>query len=139
MEICATSLSGRIRSQCVFLTSRQRGGSEKAANQADPGGRSARGESNLLRWEAASETDPIESGPHVRGGHSELDGTALLYMVEEYAEENLSQVLPESAGLTAEEARGMLPPVLRLCNFCTIRVRTCADSAFKCSGQSTIR
>jgi len=36
----------------------------------------------------------------------------LLFVVMEYAEENLSQILPERA-LTAEETRGMLPPLLR--------------------------
>jgi TonB family protein len=40
------------------------------------------------------------------------EGTALLYVVEEYAEENLAQILPERP-LTAEEAREMLRPVLR--------------------------
>src|SRR6266436_127891 len=34
----------------------------------------------------------------------------------EYAEENLSQILPERT-LTAEEARGMLPPILRVLQF----------------------
>jgi len=34
----------------------------------------------------------------------------------EYAEENLSQILPERA-LTAEETRGMLPPILRALQF----------------------
>jgi serine/threonine protein kinase len=45
-------------------------------------------------------------------GGCEFDGIALLYVVEEYAEENLSQILPERA-LTPEEARGMLAPVLQ--------------------------
>jgi TonB family protein len=40
------------------------------------------------------------------------EGTALLYVVEEYAEENLAQILPERP-LTAEEAQEMLRPVLR--------------------------
>jgi TonB family protein len=49
-------------------------------------------------------------------GRCQLDGTKLLYVVEEYAEENLSQILPERS-LTAEETRGMLPPVLRALQF----------------------
>jgi TonB family protein len=44
-------------------------------------------------------------------GRSEIDGRQLLYVVQEYAEENLSQVLPERA-LTPEEVREMLPPIL---------------------------
>jgi TonB family protein len=49
-------------------------------------------------------------------GRCELDGTELLYVVMEYAEENLSQILPERA-LAAEEARSMLPPILRALQF----------------------
>ena len=44
-------------------------------------------------------------------GRYEIDGRQLLYVVQEYAEENLSQVLPERA-LTPEEVREMLPPIL---------------------------
>jgi TonB family protein len=44
-------------------------------------------------------------------GRCEIDGRQLLYVVQEYAEENLSQVLPERA-LTPEEVREMLPPIL---------------------------
>jgi len=44
-------------------------------------------------------------------GKCEFDGVQLLYVVMEYAEENLSQVLPQRA-LTAEEARATLPSVL---------------------------
>jgi TonB family protein len=44
-------------------------------------------------------------------GRNEIDGRQLLYVVQEYAEENLSQVLPERA-LTPEEVREMLPPIL---------------------------
>jgi TonB family protein len=44
-------------------------------------------------------------------GRCEIAGRQLLYVVQEYAEENLSQVLPERA-LTPEEVREMLPPIL---------------------------
>jgi len=96
-EICATSLSGRIRSQCRVLNPRaKRGGSEKAAIKLIPAD-AALAEKQLLRWEGASELTHPNLVRMFEAGHSELDGTALLYMVEEYAEENLSQVLP-SAG-----------------------------------------
>ena len=97
----------------VFLTMARggRGDSEKAAIKlipADP----AEVEKRLLRWDEASELAHPNLIRIFEGGRCELDGTALLYVVEEYAEENLSQILPERA-LTAEETRGMLAPILR--------------------------
>ncbi len=94
----------------VYLTVTQGGAgeSEKAAIKlipADP----ADAEKQLLQWKAALEL----SHPNlIRIFEAGLDGTSHIYVVEEYAEENLSQILPERA-LTAEETRGMLPPVLR--------------------------
>ena len=49
-------------------------------------------------------------------GSSEIDGTAILYVVQEFAEENLSQIVPERP-LTAEEAQGMLPPIVDALRF----------------------
>jgi TonB family protein len=49
-------------------------------------------------------------------GTCEFDGVRLLYVVMEYAEENLSQVLPQRA-LTAEETRATLPSVLDALQF----------------------
>jgi len=97
----------------VFLTLKRgdAGDSEKAAIKlipADP----AEVEKRLLGWEEASELTHPNLIRIFEGGRCELDGTALLYVVEEYAEENLSQILPERA-LTAQETRGMLPPILR--------------------------
>ena len=97
----------------VFLTLKQGGAGDsgKAAIKlipADP----ADAEKRLLRWEAASEMSHPNLIRIFEAGRCELDGTELLYAVEECAEENLSQILPERA-LTAEETRGMLPPILR--------------------------
>ncbi len=96
----------------VFLTCLQRaaGDSEKAAIKliAVP----ADAEKQLLRWKLAGELNHPNVIRIFEAGRCELDGTDLLYVVEEYAEENLSQILPERA-LTAEEALTMLPPVLR--------------------------
>ena len=97
----------------VFLTLVQGGAgdSEKAAIKlisADPAG----AEKQLLRWKGARELNHLNLIRIFEAGRCELDGTELLYVVEEYAEEDLSQILPERA-LTAEEARRMLPPVLR--------------------------
>ncbi|MFZ0799377.1 MAG: TonB family protein [Terriglobales bacterium] len=75
---------------------------------ADP----ADAEKRLRRWRLAGELTHPNLIHIFEAGHCELDGTALLYVVEEYAEEDLSQILPERA-LTAAEARAMLWPVLR--------------------------
>ncbi len=44
-------------------------------------------------------------------GRCEVDGAAVSYLVMEWAEENLAQVLPERA-LTPDEARAMLETAL---------------------------
>jgi serine/threonine protein kinase len=65
----------------------------------------------LARWKAAE----TFSHPHLlrvfRSGTCELTGTAFHFVVMEFAEENLAQVLPERA-LSPDEVREMLPPVL---------------------------
>jgi TonB family protein len=97
----------------VFLTVAPRGAGdlEKAAIKlipADP----ADSEDQLLRWKATGELTHPNLIRILATGRCELDGTQLLYVVMEYAEENLAQILPERA-LTAEEARGLLTPILR--------------------------
>lgn len=94
----------------VFLTEHGEGERQKAAIKlvpADP----ATADQQVSRWEAASQL----SHPHLLklldGGRSRIDGKDLLYLVMEYAEEDLSQILPERA-LTADETRDMLGPVL---------------------------
>ena len=97
----------------VFLTLAQGGvgDAEKAAIKLIPAD-AADAEKQLLRWETASELTHPNLIRIFAAGRCELEGTAQLYVVEEYAEENLSQILPQRA-LTAEEARVMLPPILR--------------------------
>src|SRR5208282_4078546 len=46
-----------------------------------------------------------------QSGRCRIDGNDLLYLVMEFAEEDLSQILPQRA-LTPEETRDMLGPVL---------------------------
>jgi TonB family protein len=98
----------------VYLTVTQGGArdSEKAAIKLIPVD-AAEAEKQLQRWKAVRDL----SHPNlIRIFESGLDGTSQLYVVEEYAEENLSQILPERA-LTAEEARGMLPSILRVLQY----------------------
>src|SRR6266853_1733941 len=101
----------------VFLTVTQpRGGdSEKAAIKLIPAS-AVDANHRFLRWKAASELTHPNLIRIFEAGRGELDGTELLYVVMEYAEENLSQILPGRT-LTAEEARGMLPPILRVLQF----------------------
>jgi len=66
------------------------------------------GEAQIARWQAVRELNHPSLIRIFDTGRWELDGTALLYVVMEYAEENLSQILPERA-LTAEETLATLP------------------------------
>ena len=94
----------------VFLTEYGRGEDRRKAAvkliPAVPGE-----EGRLSRWE-------MDQGlwhPHLLRifdkGQCELEDTRLLYVVMEYAEEDLSQILP-ARPLTAQEVREMLKPVL---------------------------
>ncbi len=62
-------------------------------------------------WAAASKL----SHPHLmrifHTGHCEIDAVTLLYAVTEFAEESLSEVIPDRP-LTPDEAREMLVPIL---------------------------
>ena len=68
-------------------------------------------EEQLQQWKVAGRLDHANLMRIFTEGRCELDGVALLYVVMEYAEEALSQILPERA-LNPEEARSMLPAVL---------------------------
>src|SRR6202163_2260621 len=111
------SYLGSSDHSAVFLTVTQPSGddSEKAAIKLIPAG-AVDANHQFVRWKAASELSHPNLIRIFEAGLCELDGTELLYVVMEYAEENLSQILPERA-LTAEEARGMLAPVLRAVQF----------------------
>src|SRR5258708_21783171 len=101
----------------VFLTVTQPSGgdSEKAAIKLIPAD-AVDAKQQFSRWKAASELANLHLIRIFEAGRGELDGTELLYVVMECAEEDLSQILPERA-LTADEARGMLPPILRALQF----------------------
>jgi TonB family protein len=107
------SCLGASDHSAVYLTVSPGGAgeSEKAAIKLIPADL-AGAEDRLLRWKATGELTHPNLIRIFATGRCELDGTELLYVVMEYAEENLSQILPERA-LTAEEAQGLLPPILR--------------------------
>jgi TonB family protein len=92
----------------VFLTERE-GGSKAAIKlvPADP----ATAKQKLARWELAA----VLTHPHLLQlydmGHAQVEGADVLFVVMEYAEEDLSQILPQRA-LTPGEAQEMLGPVI---------------------------
>ena len=94
----------------VFLTQRGKNRSEKAAIkfvQAEP----AEAESQLSRWKQAAQISHPNLIRLFESGRCRLAGMDLLYVVMEYAPENLAQFLPERA-LTPAETQDMLEPFL---------------------------
>jgi len=101
---------GRSNHSVVFLTDCK---AQKLSNAAikiipaDP----ARAETQLSRWRMGAAL----SHPHLirllEAGRCKLGGHPFLFVVTEYAEQNLAQILPHRA-LTADEVREMLIPTL---------------------------
>jgi TonB family protein len=94
----------------VFLTEYSEGEPQKAAIKLIPAN-AATADAQISSWESAAQLSHPNLLRLFRGGRSRIDGNDLLYLVMEYAEEDLSQILPQRA-LTTEETRDMLSPVL---------------------------
>jgi outer membrane biosynthesis protein TonB len=101
---------GRSNHSVVFLTECRAQNLANAAIKiipADP----ARAESQLARWQVAASL----SHPHLirllEAGRCKLGGHPFLFVVTEYSEQNLAQILPHRA-LTVEEVQEMLVPAL---------------------------
>jgi TonB family protein len=101
---------GRSNHSVVFLTECRAQNLASAAIKiipADPG----RAEGQLSRWQMIAEL----SHPHLirvlEAGSCKLGGHPFLFVVTEYAEQNLAQILPHRA-LTADEMTEMLIPTL---------------------------
>ena len=73
-------------------------------------------ENQLTRWQRATKLVHPNLLRLLSSGRCQLDDTSLLYLVMEYTEEDLSQVLPERA-LSSEEATQMMEPVLNALRF----------------------
>lgn len=94
----------------VFLTERAGPGSEKAALKLmleNP----AETETRLSVWAATQGLDHPNLLKIFEVGRCQLGETALLYVVMEHAEEDLSQILPLRA-LVPAEAQELIPPVV---------------------------
>ncbi|MGA9814303.1 MAG: TonB family protein [Terriglobales bacterium] len=106
---------GGSANSAVFLTERRGREPQRAVIKlipADP----ATAEVQLSRWEATAKL----SHPHLlrlfESGSCQLDKVVLLYVVMEYAEDNLAQILPHRA-LTPAEVRDLLEPALDALTF----------------------
>lgn len=100
---------GGSSDSAVFLTQLAGPQSSKAAIKFILEGSSA--DQQLSLWRRASKLAHPNLLRLYQGGRCRLGDMDLLYVVMEYAEEDLSQVLPQRA-LTAAEARDMLGPVM---------------------------
>src|SRR5580704_19166865 len=94
----------------VFLTEYSEGGQQKAAIKFFPAD-SATADSQISSWESAAQLSHPNLLRLFRGGRCRIEGNDLLYLVMEYAEEDLADILPQRA-LSPEETRDMLGPVL---------------------------
>jgi len=101
---------GGSKGSGVFLTEMPGDQTQKAAIKIIPAS-SIDPEAYLAGWAATTTL----SHPHLmrlfHAGRCQIDDDVQLYVVTEYAEENLSQILPERP-LTPTEAKEMLDPVL---------------------------
>jgi TonB family protein len=104
---------GGSEHSAVFLTERHEGERlVRAAIKLIPAA-PENDELQLSRWRLAAELSHPQLIPLYEMGRCELGGVPLLYVVMEFAEENLAQVLPDRA-LTPAEGRAMLESVLNV-------------------------
>lgn len=95
----------------VFLTQRRSGEPQKAALKfipADPND----SESQLLRWKLAMKVPHPQLIRVLQAGRCELGDSNFVYVVTEYADEDLSQILPHRS-LTQQEGREVLQATVR--------------------------
>jgi TonB family protein len=108
-KFCLRRYLGGSPASAVFLT--EYGGEARQAAIKLVSAEAGRSASLLSRWEQAARL----SHPHLialfAAGHCRTPEAEVLYVVMEYAEEVLSEVVPERA-LTPAEAREMLSPAL---------------------------
>ena len=99
----------------VFLTELPENPSQKAAIKLVPAD-TADADAHIAGWAATTTLSHPNLVRLFHTGRCQINSARLLYAVMEYAEENLSQVIPERP-LTPSEAREMLPPVLDALSF----------------------
>jgi len=95
----------------VFLVDRSAGGKPQTAIKFVPTA-SVDANDQLRQWDVAANLAHPNVIRAFESGRCEMGGTEFLYVLTEYAEEDLSQILPQRA-LTAEETRQVLDAVLK--------------------------
>jgi TonB family protein len=70
----------------------------------------------ISQWQLAAKLSHPNLIQIFDAGRSHLGGRDLLFVVTEFAEENLAQIIPQRA-LTSEEVQDMLPPVLDVLSY----------------------
>jgi TonB family protein len=95
----------------VFLADKSAGGGPQTAVKFVSAA-SVDANDQLRRWKVAADLDHPNVIRVFESGRCELGGADFLYVVTEYAEEDLSQILPQRA-LTDGEARQVLEAVLK--------------------------
>lgn len=109
-------LLGETDHSAVFLTEHGDGEAKKKAAIKLVGAQPASADTQLAIWNFAAHITHPNLLKLFRCGRCSVGGNDLLYVVMEYAEEDLADILPQRA-LTAEETRDMLLPVLDALEF----------------------
>ena len=101
---------GKTQWSSAYLTELDDGRAQKAAIKIFPF-EAVDERATLARWDVARTLSHPNLMPLFHAGRCLVDGKDLLYVVTEYADETLSQILPDRP-LSPREAREMLGPVL---------------------------
>jgi TonB family protein len=102
---------GGSEHSAVFLTDKGAGGNPQTAVKF-VAATSADANDQLRQWKASADLDHPNVIRIFESGRCELGGTDFLYVLSEYAEEDLSQILPQRA-LADSETRQLLDAVLK--------------------------
>ena len=101
---------GGSETSAVFVTQAPASPNAKAAIKLILAG-AVDAEAMLANWKRAAQLSHPNLMPVLDGGRTSLSGQQLLFVVTEYAEENLGQVIPQRP-LTTAEADAMLRPTV---------------------------
>jgi TonB family protein len=101
---------GNTDHSCVYLTEIAGPKSPKAVVKIFPAD-FFDADHQLARWRALAQLNSPYLLRVLDGGRSEIDNTPFFFVVTDFAEEDLGQILPQRA-LTPDEVKELLPPVL---------------------------
>jgi TonB family protein len=101
---------GNTNHSCVYLTEIAGPKSPKVVVKIFPAD-FFKEDHQLSRWRALAQLNSPYLLRVLDGGRSEIDNTPFFFVVTDFAEEDLGQILPQRA-LTPDEVEELLPPVL---------------------------